>query len=102
MTTALSRACISATFPDGGDKWQVSTEGGCQPRWRRDGKELFYVELGTSSLMSVAVTTTPSFRAETPKRLFTDAGLSGSSANYDVAADGDRFVMVENVECDSD
>ncbi len=87
-------------FPEGGDKWQVSTEGGCQPRWRLDGKELFYVESGTNSLMSVAVATTPSFSAETPKALFTFP-LRGR-AGYDIAADGERFVTVEDVASDND
>ncbi len=89
-------------FPEGGDKWQVSTEGGCQPRWRLDGKELFYVESGTNSLMTVAVTTTPSFETETPTKLFTDPSLAGTTPDYDVAADGERFVMVERVGADSD
>ncbi len=52
--------------------------------------------------MSVAVATTPSFQAETPKRLFDDPSLIRNTAHtYDVAADGERFVMVENVESDS-
>ena len=31
------------TFPTGGGKWQISTDGGSQPKWRRDGKEVFYI-----------------------------------------------------------
>ncbi len=46
-------------FPEGRGKWQVSTSGGGQPRWSKDGKELFYVE--GDMLIAVAVRTTPSF-----------------------------------------
>ena len=60
------------------------------------------MEEGTNSLTSVAVTTTPSFRAETPQRLFTDPRLVGTAYAYAVSADGERFVTVENVESDND
>ncbi len=46
-------------FPEGEGQWQVSTKGGVQPRWSRDGKELFYVEGYT--LMAVEVNTVPIF-----------------------------------------
>ena len=50
------------TFPDAsGGKWTISTGGGTQPRWRRDGKELFYLAQGM--LMSVEMTTSPVFKA---------------------------------------
>ena len=42
------------SFPTGEGKWRVSTNGGTAPRWRRDGKELFYVE--RKKLMAVSVT----------------------------------------------
>jgi len=42
------------SFPAGNGKWQVSTNGGVQPRWRRDGKELFYLGLDRK-LMAVPV-----------------------------------------------
>ena len=46
-------------FPGGGGKAQVSTKGGVQARWSRDGKELFYVQGDT--LIAVAITTSPIF-----------------------------------------
>ncbi len=46
-------------FPEGRGKWQVSTNGGNQPRWSKDSKELFYVE--GDMLIAVAVRATPSF-----------------------------------------
>ena len=83
-------------FPGGDGKWQVSGNGGTQPRWSKDGKELFYVERDT--LMGVAVATTPSFTSGAVTRLFQDANLAGSiRARYDVAADGRRFVLTEPV-----
>ena len=53
----------------GPGKWQVSTGGGWQPRWRRDGKELFYA--AGSTIMAVAVEPdAPSFEAGAPRPLF--------------------------------
>ena len=56
-----------ATFPS--VKWQVSCGGGQEPRWRQDGKELFYVSTD-GKMMSVGVTTGASFKAGAPVTLF--------------------------------
>ena len=83
-------------FPGGDGKWQVSGNGGRQPRWSKDGKELFYTEGHT--LMAVAVATTPSFTSSAVTRLFQDADLlGGDDPRYDVSADGRRFVLREPV-----
>ena len=83
-------------FPEGAGKWQVSTNGGTQPRWSRDGKELFYVE--GSILMAVPLKTAPSFSVSTPARLFEDARLNGLlHPNYDVSKEGQRFLLAEIV-----
>jgi Tol biopolymer transport system component len=76
----------------GGGKWQVSSGGGVQPRWRSDGKEMFY--LGPrGELMAVEVETEGTFAAATPRRLFSaPAPLAGPAAAYAVAADGRRFL----------
>src|SRR5204863_5642095 len=58
-----------ATFPKPSERMKISVDGGIQPRWRRDGKELFYLA-PDGSLMSVPVQTVPAFRAETPVPLF--------------------------------
>ena len=86
------------SFPDGTGKRQISTSGGNQPRWSRDGKEIFYVERDT--LMAVGVTTTPSFSADSPQVLFDHPGLDrgGVSPYYDVANDGQRFVLIGRPE----
>jgi len=97
-------------FPDAGGKWQVSTGGGSQPRWRPDGKELFYVATD-GKLMAVPIDVTPQSRAVTPgtpaalfaTHLANGAGISlsgyQSRALYAVAADG-RFLMNVTIEAD--
>ena len=90
-------------FPEGRGKWQVSTNSGCQPRWSKDGKELFYVEGGM--LIAVTVRTTPSFSPGSVTPLFKDPGLGTTNPNviqYDVSADGQRFVLVGEVETEED
>ena len=88
-------------FPEGAGKWQVSTNGGTQPRWSRDGKELFYVE--GSILMAAPLKTTPSFSVSTPVRLFEDERLSGLlRPNYDISKEGQRFLLQEIVGEEAD
>ena len=84
-------------FPEGEGEWQVSTQGGVQPRWSRDRKELFYVEADT--LMAVEVSTRPSFTTAATTRLFQHPDLRATAEyRYDVSPDGQRFVLVETVE----
>ncbi len=75
-------------------KWPVSIDGGSIPRWRRDGRELFY--LAGARMMAVSVTATASgLSIGTPVMLFEDPALAwnGSDAHrYDVSADGQRFL----------
>ncbi len=89
-------------FSEGGGKWQVSINGGTQPRWRRDGRELFYVE--GDQLMAVSVSMAQGFSPGTPKPLFRDRWLRSTRPDqlYDVSADGQRFVLREAVEGASD
>jgi Tol biopolymer transport system component len=86
-------------YPGPGGKWQISTEGGVEPLWNRNGRELFY--RSENKMMSVEIATKPSFSAGTPRKLFEGAYqlLSGiSTPNYDVSPDGQRFLMVKPVE----
>jgi Tol biopolymer transport system component len=78
------------SFPNGDGKWRVSTNGGTAPRWRRDGQELFYVE--GEQLMAVAVTTRPTFTSRTATPLFSNRMLAAFTPEYDVTADGKRFI----------
>jgi Tol biopolymer transport system component len=86
------------SFPAGAGKFQVSTgAGGTQPRWRRDGKELFYLA-ADGKLMAVETQTTPKFEAAAPKALFDPQIPRGGVPpfmyyRYDVTADGKRFLV---------
>jgi eukaryotic-like serine/threonine-protein kinase len=83
-----------APFPGPGGKWQVSPAGGCSPIWRRDGKELFYLS-SDNKLMAVQVKAKGSnLEAGTAHSLF-EAHASYTFQRYDVAADGQRFIIVE-------
>jgi Tol biopolymer transport system component len=82
------------SFPISGGKWQVSVSGGSQPRWRRDGKELYFIS-PDKKVMAVAVKLGASFEAGVPKVLFTSRIVEGNSIgmNYDVSGDGQRFLI---------
>ena len=82
-------------------RWQISSEGGTQPRWSSDGREIFYVSLdGTVSAVQVALSAND-VAAGVPVRLFTEPSLRttgnlfyyGGAAGYDVMPDGKRFVV---------
>ena len=84
------------SFPASGAKWQISASGGSQPRWRRDGKELFYLS-GDRKVTAVEVNTeAPTFAHGTPKALFDTPILKGEDHpgdQYAVTADGQRFLV---------
>jgi eukaryotic-like serine/threonine-protein kinase len=85
-------------FPGPGGKSTISTDGGVEPVWSRDGRELFY--RNGDKLMAVAISTTPVFSAGVPRLLFegryepTGTGTGG----YDVSVDGRRFLMIQPTE----
>jgi dipeptidyl aminopeptidase/acylaminoacyl peptidase len=85
-------------FPQGGGKEPVSVNGGRQPRWRGDGKELFYVE--GNALVAVPVTTASGFSAGEPQRLFEAApgAFVDRGRRYTVTPDGQKFIIVEDAE----
>jgi hypothetical protein len=91
------------SFPASGGKWQVSTGGGDQPQWRRDGRELFYLA-PDKTLMAVTDTLGATFEAGTPVQLFKtrvpQSTLTGERNNFAVAPDGQRF-LINNVVEDS-
>ena len=83
-------------FPGPGGQWQVSTNGGLMPRWRRDGRELYYVA-GDEKLMAVpAQTSGTKFEAGAPVPIFQTQIVGGlttaSRTAYAVAGDG-RFLI---------
>jgi Tol biopolymer transport system component/tRNA A-37 threonylcarbamoyl transferase component Bud32 len=71
-------------------KWQISTNGGAVPRWRRDGKELLYLDLD-NKLMAVSLTGNTPFQFSPPKELFQTHAAGFQS--YDVTPDGQRFLV---------
>ena len=82
-----------ASFPSFGGKRQVSSGGGCQPHWRKDGKELFYLDL-KGKLMAVEVTTDPSLVARAPRPLFQTSILVNPVVDqYAVTGDGQQFIL---------
>ena len=87
-------------YPDPTRKILISTDGGEELVWARDGREIFY---RTDDAMMVVPFDPDTGEAEAPSLLFEDAyvrdGSVGSiSANYDVSVDGQSFIMVEIVE----
>ena len=86
---------LNASQPRG--KWQVSTAGGTEARWRHDGKELYYY--AGKSIMAVEVKTDgPSFDAGIPKPLFEVPVTSAGRNHFLVTKDGQRFLVVSPVE----
>ncbi len=74
-------------------KWMISRNGGRQPRWRRDGREIFYLAQD-DGIMAAEVNTDPYFRASEPRPLFHAPHLVGfDGPQYDVSNDGQRFLI---------
>ncbi|MBI1955765.1 MAG: PD40 domain-containing protein [Acidobacteria bacterium] len=84
-------------FPGPGGKWQISTDGGTEPVWGRNGK-LFY--RSGDRMMVVETNTQPTFNSGTPRLLFQgNYGLASTTlVNYSVTADGQRFVMIKPID----
>jgi dipeptidyl aminopeptidase/acylaminoacyl peptidase len=82
-------------FQSAGGKIQISTAGGDEPMWSRDGRELFYVN--GDKMMAVEIHTQPTFTAGTPQLLFTGRYQSSPNgvAAYDVSPDGKRFLKIQ-------
>lgn len=97
-------------FPPAGGKWQVSTGGGSQPRWRQDGKELYYLSLQDQDLIGITAvdvrSTAATFDVSVPKVLFAMRFAANASFNqpalssntilqsYAPSADGQRFFVL--------
>jgi serine/threonine-protein kinase len=94
-------------FPNGA-KVQISNDGGNDPVWRRDGRELFY--RNGDQMVAVPVSAADRFDAGRPQELWRGSyshGMSSScgapglsSSNYDVAPDGQRFLMIQDEDVD--
>jgi hypothetical protein len=88
-------------FPEAHGRSPVSTNGGIEPRWRSDGKELYFIA-PDGKLMSASVSTAgTTFQSETPVALF-QTRIAGGAANlfrpqYAVSRDG-RFLINQLAE----
>jgi Tol biopolymer transport system component len=87
------------SFPAGAGRFPISSNGGVQPRWSSDGKELFYLSLD-GKLMAVDVETAPTFEHRAPRVLF-QTPIEGRGPafalvfGYDLAPDAKRFLFIE-------
>ena len=92
-------------FPGPGGKWQVSTNGGVQPRWRRDGKEMFYIAPDGTLMAAPVQASGLTFEAGAPAALFrpqiVGAGSNTQKAQYAVSADGRFLINVSTEEAAS-
>jgi eukaryotic-like serine/threonine-protein kinase len=87
-----------ASFPEFRNQRQVSKAGGAEPRWRKDGKELFFLALD-GKLMAVDLNVGSTIEPELPKVLFqTKIAVTGSTDQYAVTGDGTRFLIPERLE----
>jgi eukaryotic-like serine/threonine-protein kinase len=94
----LGRPVSGGNGPHSSGKWRISSDSGMQPRWRSDGKELFYVSLDRK-IVSVSVKTGPAFEAGMPAPLFASTIAVGSIlTQYDITPDGKRFLISESNE----
>jgi eukaryotic-like serine/threonine-protein kinase len=85
-------------YPGPGGKWQISTDGGTEPVWNRNGRELFY--RSRDKMMAVDIATQPSFVAGKPRMLFQGQYVPTALTlpYYDVSPDGQRFLMLKPTE----
>jgi Tol biopolymer transport system component len=85
-------------YPGPGGKWQISTEGGTEPVWNPNGRELFY-RTG-DKMMAVDIATHPGFAVGKPRTLFEGQYVltPATLPNYDVSSDGQRFLMLKPSE----
>jgi serine/threonine-protein kinase len=92
--SGIPQVCV-VPFPGPGGKWQISTDGGTEPRWSKTGHELFYVR--GNSLVAVPYSVEKnSFQAGKPQTLLTDRlEMRAPFASYDATPDGEHFVLFQ-------
>jgi Tol biopolymer transport system component len=84
-------------FPDGGERHQVSTDGGLKPVWSPDGGSIYYRSNDGGQILEVPISATPRFRAGAARVLLDGQYWVGTYRwfpNFDIAPDGKSFVMV--------
>jgi hypothetical protein len=87
-------------FPDAGaGKWQITANGGTEPRWRGDGRELYYLGLD-GRIMAVSIKADKTVEAGQPVLLFQTALNTPANPGlkrYDVTFDGQRFLIISSI-----
>jgi hypothetical protein len=90
------------SFPQPAERWRISTAGGQDPQWRRDGRELYYVA-SEGWLMAVSVNPGPTVEAGPPESLFRasfDPQSLAFGSVYSPNHDGQRFLVAESLQSD--
>jgi len=101
QSPSAGNAHVFVRSAQGAGKWQVSPEFGGYPRWSGDGRELYYIGIGTQQrpLLAVDVASGPAFRAGPPHTVVADLSRYLTSTapqlDWDAAPDGQRFVFIE-------
>src|SRR5262249_50955894 len=90
-------------YPKPAGKWQISTSGGTEPRWRHDGKELFFVSQDRKLIAADVNGSGTAFSVGSVRPLFDSsirqAGYAGAGGvNYDVSRDGQRFLIISTTD----
>jgi serine/threonine-protein kinase len=85
-------------FPGGGGRWQISTEGGTEPLWAPNGREIYY-RSGADELTAASVGTVPTFSVGARRRLFATTAYVGNPdfRTYHVSPDGRRFLFMKRL-----
>src|SRR6185503_10588707 len=92
-------------YPNVADRrWQISADGGREPLWSRDGRELYYRDL-MGALRAASVTVEPDFALGPIDTLlrggtYMGGGPYGGARSYDLSIDGSRFLMLKPVSAD--
>lgn len=87
-----------ASLSEPGNRHRISVDGGTTPRWRRDGRELYYASADSRSIFAVPIEAGPTFKPGTPTRLLSIGAVPAMrdrarNVVYDVTPDGQRFLV---------
>ncbi len=91
--SGINEIYVSDISDSEGGRWQVSTGGGTEPLWSRDGRELFY--RSGNNIMVASIEKEPIFKVQTRNVLFEDVYIRWRTRTaYDIHPDNERFVML--------
>jgi Tol biopolymer transport system component len=93
ISDGTHRNIYVASFPDGANRWQVSLAGGDEPRWRADGREIFFLAPDNTLMAAKLTVRGAEFEVGERTPLFRTDLAPSVSWSYDVARDGQRFLV---------